>query len=260
MVSLTYDFNEGSDYNSTYVTNGTVNASDLSCYFHNQACPPPVSSGEQVKQGLAHSYGQLALSSDCGSYSHISEVLESKHNYDYFCRRIPGQHAFTHRFVEYNPHDAQRAYPRMTDRVITASSGPYLTYHEVDSKMETTRRNYTFTNNNGSVFWIDIPDAVEIPGSTSYVYKGFYSPETAEGQRCGPRCVWMWAHRNIGEGQSSTIYQRPISISNVTDVMSDEQIVPDNVAYLAAASIGINGRGDATSGWIQYQFSPFGCV
>ena len=76
LVSLTYDFNGGSDYNSTYVTAGRVNASDLSCYFHNQTCPDP--SDEQTKQSLAHSYGQLTMSSTCGTYTEISDVLESK--------------------------------------------------------------------------------------------------------------------------------------------------------------------------------------
>lgn len=101
LVSLTYDFSGGSDYNSTYVTAGKVIAPDLSCYFHNQKCP----GDPHIKQGLAHSYGQLVLSSDCGHYSDISEVLKSKKRYDYYCRRTPGQQQFAYRFLEFNPND-----------------------------------------------------------------------------------------------------------------------------------------------------------
>ena len=152
----------------------------------------------------------------------------------------------------------------MTDRVITAESGECLNYSEVTSTNEASRRNYTYTNSSGYTSWIDIPYALEEPGSTSYIYRGFHQPEVANEQKCGSpgtHCMTMWAHRNLGGGQSSMFHQCPITVSDVSNIKHDAQQISSDVFLLAAASIGINGRGsdnDKRYGWKQYQFSPFG--
>ena len=188
----------------------------------------------------------------------MSDVLRSRHYYDYYCRREPGRQEFTHRFSEYSPNDTQRAYPWMSNRTITAHSGRCLTYNEKKSSSESLRRNYTYTNGSYTG-WIDIPYAVEDPETTVYIYRGFYAPANAPAQKCGSRCMWMWAHRNFGGGSLSKFYQCPITISNVFNAYKESQNVPDDVAYLAAASIGVNGRQvPNTHAWTQWQFSPFG--
>lgn len=261
LVTLTYDFNGGSDYNSTYVTVGQVVAPDLSCYYHNQTC----AQGPRIRQGIAHSYGQLVLSSDCGPYNDISEVFKSKNLYDYYCRRTPGKQQFAYRFLEFNPNDTRKAYPWMTDRVITAESGPCLKYHAKGKPTpEGARSNYTYTNSSGYTGWIDIPNVFEDYASTTYIYRGYHQPEDADLQKCGPpgaHCMTIWAHRNGGGGQTSMFYQCPITVSDVSNVKYETQKVSSNVSLLAAASIGINGRGgdDAKKdNWQQYQYSPFG--
>lgn len=146
----------------------------------------------------------------------------------------------------------------MTDRVITASSGKCLVYHETGSTQGSARRNYTYTNGSHSGS-IEIPYALEELRATSYIYCGFQKPEDADLQKCGPRCMTMWAHRNLGGGQKSQFFQCPITVSEVNNTNNDpRKQVPDNVAYLAAASIGVIGRGNPKHGWPQYQFSPFG--
>lgn len=72
--------------------------------------------------------------------------------------------------------------------------------------------------------------------------------------------MWMWAHQNLGKGASSIFYRCPITISNVSNTVDKRQQVPDDVALLAAASIGVNGLVDANGNWTQFQFFPFGFV
>lgn len=182
-----------------------------------------------MRQGLAHSYGQLTLSSDCGNYNDISDVLKSKHNFEYYCRRTENQQEFAYRFLEYNPDDSQKSYPWLTDRVITASSGKCDVYKEIQSTEGPDIRNYTYLDGT-DVKWIAIPYAVEQPSATAYIYRGFHKPEDADLQQCGSRCIRIWAHRNIGNGQASEFYRCPITISNVINTSDDAQIVPDNVA------------------------------
>ena len=138
-------------------------------------------------------------------------------NYDYYCHGTPpDQQEFAHRFLEYNPSDTQRAYPWMTDRVITARSGDCLVYDETGSTPGPARRNYTYTN--GSyVGWIEIPYASEEVEGTTYIYRGFHEPKSAKQQQCGSRCIWIWAHKNIGGREPSRFYQCPITISNVSN-------------------------------------------
>lgn len=204
----------------------------------------------------------MTLSSDCGSYTKLSEILNSKQNYPYYCcRHCHPQQQFAYRFLEFNPNDKQKAYPWMTDRIITASSGDCIQFEEINSTETQVSRHYNFGNGDGSYNGsIEIPYALEIPGATTYIYRGIREPQYAEQQRCGKRCMWMWAHKNIGKGANSTFFQCPITISDVTNTHDETQQVPDDVALLAAASIGVNGRQNADGSWTQFQFNPFGFV
>lgn len=81
-----------------------------------------------ANQSLAHAYEGIAKSSDCGNYINISDVLQSKNNYGYYCRRTRRRQEFAYRFNEYNPSDKTKPYPRFTNQTITASAGEFLTY------------------------------------------------------------------------------------------------------------------------------------
>ncbi|KAL6721495.1 hypothetical protein ACLMJK_000599 [Lecanora helva] len=252
LVSLTYAFNAG-----TYVTDGPVVAPDLSDYAPVKPGAEPAPEGR--RQGLAHSYGQLTFTSTewCGNYTTIEDVLNSKVNYEYYCNRAPGHQEFAYRYLEWDPKDAQRTYPWMTDRVITTSSGPCRIYNETHNKLGPARKTYFYSNgtSNGT---IEIPYSYENNGATTYIYRGWHEPAIAEQQRCGPRCLWMWAHRAWSKAEPSTFYECPITISNVSNTNDDPlKQVPDSMAYLAAASIAVDGKHDSTGNWTQWQFVPF---
>ena len=95
---------------------------------------------------------------------------------------------------------------------------------------------------------ITIPVQVTAFEGTTYVYRGLNTPQGLITYSCGFQCIWMWAYKAAGHGDSSTFYQCPISVSNVTEVPNDMQAsndtqkVSDGMARLAAASIAPQGR------------------
>ncbi len=130
LISLTYSLVDGRDYTATYLIAGNVSTANLACYWGGDgghACRHE----PEYYQAAAHGYGELAKSSDCGPYDELSDILNSKHNCPYYCRRTAGREEFSYRFLDYNPDDAQGSYPLLTNRTITASSGPYFEYENV---------------------------------------------------------------------------------------------------------------------------------
>lgn len=270
LVNLTYSLDDGTDWNGTYTKPGTVNVTDLSCYHHLGGCPGE--DHEDVTQALAHTYGELATDADCGLYNTTDDILKSKYHYSYYCRTSPGQQEFAHRFSEYNPEDVQGTFPYFTNRIITASSGKCFEYKEVNHTVGPDLNgmhsawNYTFTNGS-STSNIMIPINMEAFNGTTYVYRGTTIPQKADMWSCGPRCMWMWAHKSPGAGDSSLFYQCPITVSQVSDITDPKQNLTDGMARLAASAIGLQGRfvnqkpgHQSERVWTQYQFYPFGSV
>ncbi|MCJ1347239.1 hypothetical protein MMC31_005461 [Peltigera leucophlebia] len=264
LINLTYNLNDGTNWKDTYLQNGIVSASNLSCYFHphTHECL-----SEDVVQGLANAYGMSPPIFNRGTYDQIQDVVKSTENYGYFCRNTPGE--CTYRMVEYNPSDQQRTYPLFTSRTITASTGQCFKYWETENRTLTkdTSGNpgaLEFKIFNGSVHdSIIIPQQLGGVDSTTYIYRGIHPPQNTTELSCGNRCLWMWAHKSEGQGENSTFYECPITISTVSNTKTDAQIVPDSVAKLAASSIALQGRwavnGSSTERiWTQFRFYPYG--
>jgi hypothetical protein len=139
LINLTHSVHGGTNWNDTYTRDGMVNAPNLACYFHNESYP--VVHTEEVSQASAHAYGELALSTDCGPYNETSDILNSRYDYRYYCRRTAGRQEFAHRFSEYNPKDVQETYTRFTNRIVTSSavhvtSTPRSAFHQDWIQME----------------------------------------------------------------------------------------------------------------------------
>lgn len=259
---------DGTDWNGTYIRPGQVNASDLSCYYHHtyDTHKYTCEHSSESLHGIVHNYGasafdSLSYGSDCVNYTDVEDILRSRSNPKYFCRRSPGQQEFAYRFLEYNPHDSQRTYPYLTDRVITVSAGQCYQYSL--SVVEPTGENlvnYTFTNKTFSGS-IQIPSQIRSFDGTVYIYRSLEPPETTTEWRCNSRCIWMWAHKTQTNSDNSTFYQCPVTFNVVQSASQDElQVehqVPDNIARLAASSIGLQGgNSDPDKGWTQFQFYP----
>ena len=270
-MSSTYNFEDGKVWNGTYDTSGIVHAANLSCYIHpgNGVCPGNSIMGQEVHQGLAHNYGEQVRGTECLPYEDISDVLNSGQNPPYFCRRTPNNQEFAYRFLEYNPEDTQKAYPAFTNWTITASAGRCNHYSQVGSPVLVddingyrAALNYTFKNENGSyTSSIQIPLANSAFMSTTYIYRGIHIPQKAETHRCGLRCISMWAYLSE-KGTGGSFFECPITISTVNNTSPDSvHAVSNDLALIAAASIGPQSRNsdhDGVSRWTQYQFYPFG--
>lgn len=255
VISITYSIDDGKDYNGTYLRNGSVRVTDLSCYLHDhdKECPNQV-----IQDQLAHAYGDNTQGPDsvspleCGEYSDVESVIKSKQNFPYYCRRNTTIQEFAYRFNEYNPNDTQEAYPYFTDRVVTASSGVCNEYTETGNQAGVvgddktyppnaiSALNITYTNGtyNGSIF---IPTSALGREGTTYIYRGPAVPSAATTYGFGRRGLIMWVYRNPGT-QSSRFFECPVTVSNVTHVQNPAHDISDATAREAVASIALQGQ------------------
>ena len=275
LTNASYSVDDGKDWNSTYTRDGPVLAPNLTCYFHpgypghkNNRRHCPIDSGtpkhllkaQQVKiQGLANSFGEYAygstFSSPCVSYNDISDVLASREKPPYYCRQTPGRQEFTYRFLEFNVDDDLKAYPWLTNRTISASTGQCFSYRET-SDWQADRHTFTNGTHNESITIARRYTGVD---GTSYLYRGLAIPQLEANESCGPRCLWMWAYRHWGMGKEPTLFRCPVTVYAVKNATEDVHVIPDDIARLAAASIGLRGQfREPVPTWDQFRFYPFG--
>ena len=258
---------DGISYNDTYLTNGMVQARNLTAYFNGN-----YTLSDELNQATAHSWGEMSQGFEsCGPYNDVTDISNSKYNYPYYCRRTPGQQEFAYRFKEYNPSDTEGTYPFFTDRIITVSSGTCFEYEVPNADKPGTQcvdspawNYYTFQNST-YISSICIPAGSDGWAATIYMYRGTETPVLDEANRCGDRCMWIWAFRtwgpDIGPESPPAIFQCPITVNEVSNATMDAQRIPDSVARVAAASIALQGRWTGTNEskiWTQYQFNAFG--
>lgn len=182
LINLIYTVEDGKNWNDVYARPGPVNITDLNCHFnhfHQKGCP-----GDVDSQSTAHAYGQLALDSECGKYETIEDVVNTKFNYSYFCRKIPNRRQSAFRFKEYNHENLADACPRFTNRTVTASSGKFFEYRVVN---ETNGRDkcdlkdarvFIYTND---LFTGNISIPIQKLGreGTTYIYRDIQLPKFA---------------------------------------------------------------------------------
>ena len=243
-----------------------VRARNLTAYFNANE-----SLSDELNQATAHSWGEISQSLEsCGPYNDITDISNSKYDPPYYCRRTSEPQEFAYRFKEYNPSDTEETYPFFTDRIITVSSGTCFKYEVPNADLPGTQcidpqaRNYTFQNSTYTSS-ICIPIASDGWAATIYMYLGTKTPVYDEANRCGDRCMWIWAFRTwgpeIGPQSPPAIFQCPITVNEVSNATMDAQQIPDAVARVAAASIALQGRwtGPETNKiWTQYQFNAIG--
>ncbi|KAL8759048.1 MAG: hypothetical protein Q9184_003737 [Pyrenodesmia sp. 2 TL-2023] len=203
----------------------------------------------------------------------IDDVVNSKHDHNYYCSQDVTNPEFAYRYKEYNPGDVEGLYPLFTNRTITASAGQCHVYRVINERLVTDvdrkgpGKEFTYGNDT-------FKEQIQIPlpslggKGTTYMYKGIKVPDRTE-HRCGPRCMWLWAFKNsakesekeLNDREPPTFYKCPITISEVRNAWNDSHIVPNEVARIAAVSLALQGQwsGDEDSrNYNQYQFYPFG--
>lgn len=256
VISITYTVDDGQDFRGTYLRDGNVSVTNLECYRHGaySACPVQV-----IQDQLAHAYGASTQGPDsksrlqCGDYTDLDDVIGSKQNFPYYCRRDTAIQEFAYHFKEYNPVDTQQAYPHFTNRVITASSGICNEYSETGSQTSQVGDDNTNPPNAISALNINYTngthkESIRIPTSalgregTTYIYRGPPRPEDATKYGFGPRGLIMWVYRNPGQFEEPRFFECPITVSVVTNVKNPAHNVSDSTAREAAASIALQGQ------------------
>ena len=267
LINLTYDVDGGSDATGTISRPGMVSVPKLNCYYnYKDSCPI----FEEVPQALAHSFGEAITSRPCCNYTNTASILEYTLECYYFCRRDRQEYAF--RYSEYNPNDRARAYPYLTDRIITASPGICLEHNITyagridDPDGREAVRKFEYSNGSYSSNII-VNNAHLAHDATTYVYQGFKIPQNATIFDCGDRCMVIYALRQWGRIRKGLdrLFECTITVSSVTSFSNPvlpEHHVPDDVARLAAASIALQGRyqnpfRDETKRWWQSQLYPW---
>lgn len=217
---------DGRNFNDTYTRLGIANASYVGCYNVAEVdkCPPV---GDHTSHSRAHLYGETVPGEPYGSYTNISDVFKSKHDYTYFSSAT-NTAEFTYRFKEFNPGDSEESYPLFTNRTVTASTGDCLIYlmkkqktvNNVDGNIHGEK--YTYENDTFTAE-IQIPSSSIGGGGTTYMYKGEKAPEITD-DTCGHRCMWLWAYKNkavhpqVDEVEPPTFYKCPVTVSEVRNV------------------------------------------
>lgn len=268
-ISLTYSVDGGTDYRDTFIRDGIVNASDLSCY---RSFGLGCENNTAAVHALAHTFGEYGSPYNCNDYTELAQVFNSTPYpwHTYYCRLTPHKQEFAYRFLEYNPTDEQFSYPYFTNRTITAWSGACLSYNvtgivkvpEISNDGQGQNMSYGNSTFNGS---ITIPDSALGLSSTTYIYRDTNPPEAnGPATSCGDRCIMMWASKNgASPNETATLYQCPINVSLVNNATQEAHKVPDSVARIAAASIALQGRWSTNNGdrdYTQYQYYPDGRV
>ena len=145
-----------------------------------------------TSESLSHAYREVTLSSPHGLYNGTPDIVKSNYDYDYYCRRTRHSQEFAYHFNQYNPEDSQKTYPRFTQRVITASSGPCFSYTAVSGPVTQPDGNllleYTTRTFYGNITILVQVTAFE---GTTYVYRGLKIPQGVVTYSCGSRCIWM---------------------------------------------------------------------
>ena len=253
VISITYTVDDAQDFTGTYLRNGDVAVKNLTCYLHagSRDCPFQVTQDQ-----LAHAYGEVTQGPDatpnleCGYFSNLDDVINSKYDYPYYCRRNTTIQEFAYRFKEYNPKDIQKTYPRFTKRIIRASSSRCTEYSELGSQQATvgdffpntiSALNLTYTDGqrNGTIL---IPTSALGREGTTYIYRGPHPPAEATTYGFGPRGIVMWVYRNPGAREESRFFECPVTVEVVTNVRNPAHNVSDSTARQAAASIALQGQ------------------
>lgn len=264
MLSLNYSMDSGRDSSGIYTTSGNVSAARLDCFYEGKRCP--VVDGSPMT--TAHTYGELLRDQECCPYTNDADIKNANQSCPYFCN--PNIREFAYRFSEYNPTDLALAYPYATYRNIRASADQCYKYKVDFGKSPVVDgpdgnkdvQDFTFGNESYTAH-LPIPKSDGALDGTTYVYNGSLVPQNATEQACGPRCIIIYAYRipSRDSFHQTTITSCHITISEVYNATEDWHHVPDDIARLAAASIGLTGRPTMSKGnivWPQYQLYTFG--
>ena len=261
VLPLYASLRSGYNSSSTTISPGYVTVSKLDCFYRSnmEACGVD---RYPLDAARAHTYGKRRTSrdQDC-SYQSTDDISKGPQACIYFARK--DQREFAVRYADSNPTDLTNAYPYYgAQRIITtAATNCNGSFHvagpsEGDSA-DGIRSEYVwqFENSTG-IYPLSIPRSLLAARSTTYIWNDTNLPPRATLQACGPRCVVLYALRDMfrGSAHEISIFQCHVTISLMSNTKDLAHELSDDMARTAGASIALSGRWrrDA-SAWRNFQ-------
>ncbi|KAI9884366.1 MAG: hypothetical protein M1823_003843 [Watsoniomyces obsoletus] len=272
VLSIFSQLERGVDSNGIRIVRGDVTVPNLDCFYQagSNHCSPHQ---DQYDPAIAHTYGGTGIlrGEDCGYNGTLDDIGSRRQSCSYFYQNNTHESAdrkFAYRYADWNPDDGSRVYPYLgTGRIITASASKCNMLNVTGIPLNTTsdpdgRDNvfvWPFANATVNTT-IDIPKPALARSSTTYIWNDEALPRDAVAQACGPRCVFVYAVRDMldpSDGRHGlALFQCQITVDPVRNPTHPMHNLSDSVARTAAASIALTGRwrsgGDGRD-WRQYQ-------
>ena len=262
-----------SGYDSTGVTisQGYVAVPRLDCFYRSNVTECEGDIQSRLDPAIAHVYGEGGTFRDerC-RYQSTDEIHKAPQTCRYLARA--DHREFAVRYADSNPTDVINAYPYYgTQRFVTAAAtecngnlttiSPTLADGGDGPESEFV---WPFQNSTG-IYSLSIPRAILARDSTTYIWNGTATPPLATLQTCGPRCIVLFALRDMDRDPNHeiTIFQCRITISLVFNVKNPVHVLSDSIARTAAASIALSGRWRLREGfldWRQFQLYQDGAA
>ena len=267
ILPLFASLESGFNSNGTTVAPGDVNVTRLDCFYPAGSTQCSRGFQDDYDPIIAHTFGEAGIlrGQDC-DYETTDDIVLGAQNCPYFYRKDRNEYAM--RFADLNPADITTAYPYFgVGRIVTASARKCTGYNVTGGPLGTT----SDTDGKDNVFvWpfanattnttIELPKAGAAYSSTTYIWNDTALPRYAEAQACGPRCVYVYALRDMfrpnGDLHELFMFQCQVDVGTVSKVTNPTHELDDGVARTAAASIALSGRWRSPSegrDWRNYQ-------
>lgn len=260
-----------SGYNSTGVTlsQGYVAVPKLDCFYRRKVTECEGDIQSQLDPAIAHVLGEGGTFRDerC-KYQSTDEIHKAPQTCLYLARA--DNREFTVRYADSNPADSIGAYPYYgAQRIVT------VTANECNGNLTTPNPRlvngsdgpdseyvWSFENSTG-IYDLSVPRTILARDSTTYIWNGTHTPPLATAHACGPRCIVLFALRDMNRGPNHeiTIFQCRITISPIFNGTNPAHELSDGIARTAAASIALSGRWrENFLDWRQFQLYQDGAA
>ncbi|KAI9886825.1 MAG: hypothetical protein M1823_001398 [Watsoniomyces obsoletus] len=278
LLSLSAQLESGFNSDGITVAPGIVTVPKLDCFYRSGGGSCNAEDGYQP--AIVHTYGATGILRDKSCrYNTTDDILSGRQTCPYFSRNDRPE--FAHRYADLNPEDTTMAYPYFgAGRIITVSAsncvGYNMTVHggAINTTNDTDGKDnvlvWRFANATTNMT-LEVPRSSLAKTSTTYIWEDVKLPHKATAQSCGPRCVVVYALRDMVRNyflSNGTKVQLPewfmfqchITVSPVSNTTNPAHQVNNSVARTVAASIALTGRwrmtkthGAKDKDWRQYQ-------
>ena len=263
----------GHDSTGVSISQGSVSVPKLDCFYRSNVTQCEGDIQRRLDPAIAHVYGEGGTFRDepC-RYQSMDEIHRAPQTCRYLART--DHREFAVRYADSNRAAAINAYPyygaqRFVTVAATECNGNLTSSPGLANGRDGPESEFVWPFQNSTGFYsLSIPRSILARASTTYIWNGTATPPLATEQVCGPRCVVLFALRDMDRdrGHEITIFQCRITISLMSNVKNPAHVLSDSMARTAAASVALSGRwrlgfvGGPPLDWRQFQLYQDGAA